>query len=123
MDFRVEHEIRVIRKVVKHVHGPCLMCEREIEYGGRVPGLGMTWLRKQFEPELRRRNVRAVRIGVAPKARSLALLEELLCETCQASLPRVRLDASRERDAELRRRAQLSRRYHAKDRSRAGGEL
>ena len=44
MDFRVEHEIRVIRKVVKHVHGPCLMCEREIEYGGRVPRLGMIWL-------------------------------------------------------------------------------
>jgi hypothetical protein len=71
-------------------------------------------LRKQFDPDVRRRNLRAVRIGVAPKARSLALLEELLCETCEASLPSVRLDASRERDAELRRRAQLSHRYHAK---------
>jgi hypothetical protein len=55
--------------------------------------------------------VKAIRIGVAPEARSLPLLEELLCE---ASLPRVRLDASSERDAELRRRAQLSLRYHAK---------
>jgi len=114
MDFRVVHEIRVIRKVVKHVHGPCLMCQREIEYGSRIPQLGMTWLRKQFEPDVYRRNVKAVRIGVAPKARSLPLLEELLCETCEASLPRVRLDASSERDAELRRRAQLSLRYHAK---------
>jgi hypothetical protein len=48
MDFRVVHEIRVIRKVVKHVHGPCLLCQREIEYGSRiphsaVPGLNSSW--------------------------------------------------------------------------------
>jgi hypothetical protein len=41
MDFRVEHEIRVIRKVVKHVHGPCLMCEQELEYGARIPRLSV----------------------------------------------------------------------------------
>jgi len=114
MDFRVEHEIRVIRKVVKHVHGPCLMCDREIEYGNRIPRLGNVWLPKQFEPDARRRNVRAVRIGVAPKGRSLAVLEALICEVCQAGLPKVRQDASAERDAELRWRAQLSYRYHAR---------
>jgi hypothetical protein len=113
MDFRVEHEIRVIRKVVNHVHGPCLVCDCEAEYGDRIPRLGMVWLRKQFEPDARRRNVRAVRIGVAPKGKSLALLEALICEVCQAGLPKVRKDASAERDAELWRRAQLSYRYHA----------
>ncbi|MCL4393968.1 MAG: hypothetical protein M1482_04030 [Chloroflexi bacterium] len=112
MDFRVEHEIRVIRKVVKHVHGPCLICDGDTEYGERVPRLGMGWLRKQFEPDSRRRNTRAVRIGVAPKNKSLPLLEALLCETCQAGLPTLRQDASGEREAELQRRAQLSQRYH-----------
>jgi len=84
MDFRVEDEIRVIQKVVKHVHGPCLMCNRETEYGNRIPRLGMVWLRKQFEPDARLRNMRAVRIGVAPKTRSLAVLEALICKACRA---------------------------------------
>lgn len=73
----------------------------------------MAWLRKQFEPEMRRRNVRAVRIGVAPKARSLPLLEALLCGTCQAKLASLRQEASGEREKELRRRAEMSARYHA----------
>jgi hypothetical protein len=30
MDFCVEYEITVIRKGVKHVSGPCLMCDREM---------------------------------------------------------------------------------------------
>jgi hypothetical protein len=113
MDFRVEHEIKVIRKVVKHVHGPCLTCDRDTEYGERVPRLGMVWLRKQFDPAARQRNVKAVRIGVAPKARSLAALEALLCDGCQAGLPKLRQDASTARETELRRRADLSCRYHA----------
>jgi hypothetical protein len=113
MDFRVEHEIRVIRKVVKHVHGPCLMCDCEMEYGERVPRLGMAWLRKQFDPDARRRNVKAVRIGVAPKAKSLAALEALLCDGCRAGLPKLRQDTSAERETELRRRADLSYRYHS----------
>ena len=83
MDFRVEEEIRVIRNVVKRVHGPCLMCDRETEYGNRIPRLGMEWLLKQFEASARRRNVRAVRIGVAPKDRSRAVLEALICEVCR----------------------------------------
>jgi predicted HD phosphohydrolase len=78
MGFREVLEIRVIRKVVKHVYGPCLMCDRETEYCDRIPRLGKVWLAKQFEPDARRRNVRAVRIGVAPKARSLAPLEALI---------------------------------------------
>ena len=113
MNFRVEHEIKVIRKVVKHVHGPCLMCDCETEYGERVPRLGMVWLRKQFDPDARRRNMKAIRIGVAPKARSLAPLEALLCDGCQAGLPKLRQDATAERETELGRRAQLSYRYHA----------
>jgi hypothetical protein len=114
MDFREEYEMRLTRKVLKHVHGPCMLCERKIEYGDRISRLGKVWAEKQFEPDVRRRNVRAVRIGVAPKARSLALLEELLCEICKAELPKLRLDASAERDTELRSRAESSRRYHAR---------
>ena len=113
MDFRVEHEIKVIRKVVKHVHGPCLLCDREIEYTERVPRLGMVWLRKQFNPDARRRNIKAVRIGVAPKTKSLASLEALLCDRCHAGLPKLRQDATAERETELYRRAHLSYRYHA----------
>jgi|ERR1039457_3525664 hypothetical protein len=113
MEFRVEEEIRVIQQVVKHVHGPCLMCDRETEYGNRIPRLGMEWLGKQFEPDARVRNVRAVRIGVAPKAKSLAMLEALLCEVCHAGLLKVRWAAAAERDSVLQRRAELSNRYHA----------
>ena len=71
MDFRVEHEIKVVRTVLKRVHGPCLMCTRETEYGKRIPPLRLAWLRRQFEPDTLRRDVRAVRIGVAPKAGAL----------------------------------------------------
>lgn len=122
MAFFVVPEIRVIRKVVKHVHGSCLMCDRETEYGERIPRLGMNWLRKQFEPDARRRNVRAIRIGLAPKAKSLAPLEALLCDVCQAGLPKLRQLASAERDAEQQRRAQLSDRYHAKMEAERGRE-
>ncbi len=113
MDFRVEHEIKVIRKVVKHVHGPCLICDREIEYENRVTKLGMQWLRKQFEPDARSRIVKAVRLGISPKARSMALLESLLCDTCQGRLPVIRQDTAAEREKELRKRAEMSARYHA----------
>ena len=113
MDFRVEHEIKVIRKVIKHVHGPCLICDREIEYENRVTKLGMQWLRKQFEPDVRNRNVRAVRLGIPPKARSMALLESLLCGVCQAGLSEIRQGTAAERQKELQRRAELSARYHA----------
>ena len=58
MDFRVEDEIVIVTKVVKHVHGPCLMCDRETEYGKRIPLLGMVWLRKQFEPDTRQQSER-----------------------------------------------------------------
>jgi hypothetical protein len=85
MDFRVEHEIKVIRKVVKHVHGPCLFCNREIEYEKGIP----------------------------PKARSMALLESLLCGRCQATLPVIRQETAAEREKVLRRRAELSARYRA----------
>jgi hypothetical protein len=117
MEFRVEHEIKVVRTVVKHVHGPCLMCGRETEYGKRIPPLGMAWLRKQFEPDTHRRDVRAVRIGIPPKGRSLQILEALLCADCLARLPNVRRKSSNERDAELQRRAALSHYYHTKDES------
>lgn len=113
MEFRVEHEIKVIRKVVKHVRGPCLFCDHEIEYGIRVTKLGMQWLRKQFEPAARSRNAKAVRLGIPPKARSMALLESLLCATCQAGLPAVRQETAAEREKELRKRAEMSARYHA----------
>ena len=113
MDFRVEHEIQVIRKVIKHVHGPCLLCDREIEYEGRVTKLGMQWLRRQFEPDARSRNVKAVRLGIPPKARSMGLLESLLCSVCQAGLPVIRQGTAVERRKELQRRAELSARYHA----------
>ena len=106
MHFRVEDEI--IQKVVKHVYGPGLLCDRETKDGKRIPRLGMVWLRKQFEPDTRQRYVRAVRIGVPNKGRSLALLEALLCAECSTGLLKVRWDASSERDAELRRRAELS---------------
>lgn len=114
MDFRVEHEIKVVRTVLKRVHGPCLMCTRETEYGKRIPRLGMLWLRKQVEPDTHRRVVRAVRIGVAPKGRGLAILEALLCADCLTGLPEVRRNSSSERDAELQRRAALSLHYHTK---------
>lgn len=113
MDFRVEHEIKVIRKVVKHVHGPCLFCDREIEYENRVTKLGMQWLQKQFEPDPRTRNVKALRLGIPPKGRSMALLESLLCCMCQATLPGLRQETATERQKELRRRAEMSARYHA----------
>ena len=113
MDFRVEHEIKVIRKVVKHVHGPCLFCGREIEYENHVTKLGMQWLQKQFEPDARSRNVKALRLGIPPKARSMALLESLLCGICQATLPGIRQETAAERQKELRRRAEMSARYHA----------
>lgn len=61
MDFRVEEEIRVIQQVVKHFFGPCLMCDRETEYGNIIPRLGVDWLWKQFEPDARERNLKAVR--------------------------------------------------------------
>ena len=113
MDFRVEEEIKVIRKVIKHVYGPCLMCDRETKYGNRIPRLGIEWLRKEFEPTARKRNFKAVQIGVAPKARSLAMLEELVCDSCRAGLLKVRWAASDERGAVLQRRAKRSARYHA----------
>ena len=113
MDFRVEEELRVIQRVVKHFFGPCLMCDRETEYGNRIPRLGMDWLRKQFEPDARVRNLKAVRIGVAPKTRSLAVLEALICKDCHTGLLKVRWAAAAERDAVLQRRAQRSNRYHA----------
>jgi hypothetical protein len=123
MDFRVEHEIKVIRKVVKHVHGPCLFCDCEIEYENRVTKLGMQWLQKQFEPDARSRNVKALRLGIPPKARSMALLESLLCDTCQGRLPVIRQETAAEREQELRKRAEMSARYHAAveaDREREG---
>ena len=95
------------------------MCTRETEYGKRIPPLGMVWVRKQFEADTLRRDVRAVRIGVAPKGRSLALLEALLCAECLAELPEVRQNSSSERDAELQRRAAPSHHYRAK----VGAEL
>jgi len=113
MDFRVEHEIKVIRKVVKHVHGPCLFCDREIEYENQVTKLGMQWLQKQFESDARSRNAKALRLGIPPKARSMALLESLLCDTCQGRLPVIRQETAAEREKELRKRAEMSARYHA----------
>lgn len=113
MDFRVEHEIKVIRKVVKHVHGLCMFCDREIEYENRVTKLGMQWLQKQFEPDARSRNVKALRLGIPPKGRSMALLESLLCAVCQARLPVMRQETAAEREKELRRRMEMSARYHA----------
>jgi hypothetical protein len=123
VDFRVEHEIKVIRKVVKHVRGPCLFCDREIEYENRVTKLGMQWLQKQFESDARSRNVKALRLGIPPKARSMALLESLLCDTCQGRLPVIRQETAAEREKELRKRAEMSARYHAAveaDREREG---
>ena|SRR5437867_1879713 len=114
MDFRAEYEIRVIRKGVKHMSGPCLMCDREIHYSNQISYLGIGWLRKQFTPLARKRAIRALRIDVPPKNRSLRTLEALICPVCMARLPKLRQDASAERDAELRRRAQLSALYHAK---------
>lgn len=113
MDFRVEHEIKVIRKVGTHVHGPCLFCDREIEYENRVTKLGIQWLQKQFESDARSRNVKALRLGIPPKARSMALLESLLCDTCQGRLPVIRQETAAEREKELRKRAEMSARYHA----------
>ena|SRR5579862_1462001 len=118
MDFRVEHEIKVIRKVIKHVHGPCLFCGREIEYENRVTRLGMQWLHKQFEPDRRSRNVKALQLGIRPKARAMASLESLLCGMCQATLPRVWQQTVAEREKEMRRRAEMSLRYHSAAESR-----
>ena len=112
MDFHIDEEIVVIRKVIQHVHGPCLMCDRETEYDKRIPRLGMTWLRKQFEPAQRKPNATAVRIGVAPHTKSLGPLEALLCETCRAGLLAMRWAASDERTTALQRRAQASARQN-----------
>jgi len=112
MDFRVDHEIRVIRKVVKHIYGPCLICGNQTKYQNRIQPLKIAWLRKQFEPDVRQRSSRAVRLGIAPKDRSLASLEALLCESFQIELPKIRQDAGNEREAELRRRAHLRDLYH-----------
>ena len=114
MDFRIDEEIIIIRKVIKHAHGPCLMCDRETEYGQRVSQLGMVWLQKQFEPAARTRNATAVRIGVAPHTKSLAPLEALLCETCRAGLLSLRWAASDERTLALQRRAERSARQSAR---------
>ena len=113
MDFRVEHEIKVIRKVVKHMHGPCLICDREIQYENRVAKLGMQWLQKEFEPDARSRNVKAARLGISPKTRSMALLESHLCDTCEGRLPVIRQETAAGREKELRKRAEMSARYHA----------
>lgn len=112
MGFRVEHEIRVIRKVVKHFYGPCLICDSQTKYRNRSQGFKIAWLRRQFEPDARKRSIRAVRLGIAPKDRSLASLEALLCESCRVELPKIRRDAVHERDAELRRRAHLRDLYY-----------
>ena len=111
--FRVEHEIKVIREIVKHVRGPCLICDREIEYENRVTKLGMPWLQKQFEPDARSRNVKALQLGIPPKARSMALLESPLCDVCQALLPVIRQQTASAHERELRRRAEMSARCHA----------
>jgi len=113
MDFLVEEEIEVIRRVIKHVDGPCLICDRETKYLKQIPWLGIEWLRRHFEPTARQRNVNAVRIGVAPYGRSMAVLEALLCDVCGAELIKVRWAASEERGAVLQRRAKRIARYQA----------
>src|SRR3954466_14553349 len=57
MDFRVEHEIRVIRKVVKHVHGPVLDVRSRdgVQRTGSAVGNGVA--------------AEAVRLGRAPAER------------------------------------------------------
>jgi len=35
----------VIERTVKRVIGPCLMCDRQTEYGKRIPRLGEAWVR------------------------------------------------------------------------------
>lgn len=114
MNFRVVPEIEVSRKVVKHVYGRCLLCDRETEYGAWAGQLGIVWLRKQFDPKEHGRNQTAVRIGVARKDKSLGPLESLLCPNCQAGLPKLREEHSAEREAALRMRALRSERYDAR---------
>jgi hypothetical protein len=125
MGFHIEEETIMIPKKIKHAYGPCLICGSETEYGKRIGQLGLVWLEKQFEPKAWLRNKEAVLIGVAPKDRSLRLLEELICEVCRAGLSKVRWAAHAERDAKLRRRAQARDRYHAwidTQREREGGD-
>lgn len=90
MDFRVEEEIRVIQQVVKHFFGPCLMCDRETGYGNIIPRLGVDWLRKQFEPDARERNLKAVRhppkTSVSHK-NSMALHAQPACQRCASNRP------------------------------------
>ena len=69
--------------------------------------------RLKFQPTARQRNVKAVRIGVAPKARALRCWNRFSAHVCRADLLKVRWAASDERGAVLRRRAKQSARYHA----------
>jgi hypothetical protein len=62
-------------------------------------------------------------MGLAPKARSLASLEGLLCASCRAELPKFRSESLAERDIELRRRAYLSNRYHLDMERQAGHDF
>ena len=111
--FWIEDEI--IPTVVKHAYGPCIECDRDTEYGKRVLKLGIQfgqpWFEKEFQSEVRSRNLEALHKGVAPKGRSLKVLEDFLCETCRAALLEKQWANTPQRDKELLRRARASYRY------------
>lgn len=111
MEFREELEMQVIRKIVTHAYGPCLMCDGETKYGPRVARFGKAWVQKHFLPKARKRYLQSVRTAVPLKDRSVAMLEELLCATCQAGLYRMRQESAAERNALLRRRQFLRERW------------
>ena len=108
--------------VVKQAYGTCLECNRDTKYGMRVLKLiiqfGQPWFEKEFQSERRSRNLEALHKGVAPKGRSLKVLEDLLCETCRATLLEKQWANTLQRDEELLRRARASSRYHLGQRER-----
>ncbi len=113
MEFRIEEETVTIVKMVRHFHGPCILCDRETRYGNRLPRLGLEWLQRQFGKTLRERNQRSIRIGVVPNDKSLTMLEQLLCAECNSGLLKLRWASTDERNAALGRKKKQSNRYHA----------
>jgi hypothetical protein len=113
MQFRAMSEIVIVRKVVKHLWGPCLLCNQEAEYSRLVARRGEDFVRKHLAESCRPYRVKQLCTGLGGKKAGIEILEGLICEECRTKLPELRRGAAVEREDELRRRKEATRRYYA----------
>jgi hypothetical protein len=86
------------------IYGPCLVCEREMEYAGRWP-YSEDHARNQFKPARRNRMLKKLREGGwdGGDAPQVETIEKMVCPDCIAECRTSREAAERERKEEQRR--------------------